>query len=107
MFLFKSLFEENYEVITADSGEEGLKKLGDKAGDVDVVISDMRMPGMNGVEFIKEANSRFKHIVYFILTGYNYNDEIDEAVNARLVQRFFSKPFDFSEISSAIQETCS
>lgn len=104
LFLFKSIFEEKYNVITALSGKIGLSELESSDGKIDVVISDMNMPEMNGLEFINAARGKFDNIVYFILTGYNYNDEIDAAIKSKIVQKFFSKPFDFDSISAAIQQ---
>jgi YesN/AraC family two-component response regulator len=40
----------------------------------------MRMPVMNGVEFIVQAKELYKNIAYFILTGFEYNEEIEEAL---------------------------
>ncbi len=55
LVLFEYSFKDLYNVITANSGEEGLLKLKDYKDDIIVVISDMRMPKMNGIEFIIEA----------------------------------------------------
>ena len=57
LFLFEKTFESYYTVITAKSGDEGLKKIEEHQKDIAVVISDMRMPGMNGIEFIEIARS--------------------------------------------------
>ncbi len=104
LFLFKVSFEDRYEVITSNSGEEGLKKLGEAHSKIIVVISDMRMPEMNGVEFIRKAQERFTNIGYFILTGYDYDDEIDKALKENVVHKFFTKPFKQEEIEEAIEE---
>lgn len=104
LFLFKVTFEEKYDIITSQSGEEGLLKLKDEHHKIIVVISDMSMPEMNGVEFIRKAQERYDNIAYFILTGYDYNDEIDQAVKDRVVQKFFTKPFVPEQIIEAIEE---
>ena len=67
-------------MITAKSGEAGLEALQNNANDIIVVISDMRMPGMSGLEFIKKAKAQYKHIAYYILTAYSFiNEEVDLA----------------------------
>ncbi|MEQ9403833.1 MAG: response regulator [Cyclobacteriaceae bacterium] len=104
LFLFKVTFEDKYHVITSSSGEEGLEKLKEAHSKIIVVISDMSMPKMNGVEFIREARELYKSIGYFILTGYNYNDEIDQAIKENVVHKFFTKPFDPEKIEEAIEE---
>lgn len=104
LFLLKVTFESKYNVITALSGEEGLEMLEKHKDDVIVVISDMSMPSMNGVEFIKLAKEKHKEISYFILTGFDYNDEIDEALKANVIQKFFTKPFNSAQIEDAVEE---
>ena len=89
--LFEINFKKSFEVITALSGEDGLKKLS-KNPSVRVVISDMRMPGMNGLEFITAAKSEYPNIVFFILTGYDISPEIAKALDIKLINKYFSKP---------------
>lgn len=103
LLVFEKNFEDKFSIITAPSGEVGLTKLNQHADEIAVVISDMKMPQMNGVEFIKKAHESFGHIVYFILSGFQYNEEIDEAVKSNLVRQFFTKPMNMAEIESAIK----
>lgn len=104
LFLLRVTFESKYKVLTALSGEGGLQKLEENKDDIIVVISDMSMPGMNGVEFINQAKERYDKISYFILTGYDYNDQIDEALKKNVIQKFFTKPFNAAQIEDAIEE---
>ncbi|MGD9991924.1 MAG: response regulator [Salinivirgaceae bacterium] len=101
--LFEINFRRKYKVLTAGSGAEGLQKLeGNK--DIIVVISDMKMPGMNGIEFITQAKANYQHIAYFILTAFDINKEIKEALDQHQINRYFNKPFNIQEIDGAIQE---
>jgi response regulator RpfG family c-di-GMP phosphodiesterase len=100
--LFRLLFDKKYEVITAESGNIGLNLL-EKHMDTVVVISDMKMPTMSGIEFIRKAKIRFPYIKFFILTGYDITTEIQEALKANLILNKFRKPFNFNEIDSAIK----
>ncbi len=105
LFLFKVSFESKYSIYTAISGQEGLDELEKHDDEIIVVISDMRMPGMNGVEFIKKAREKHNgRLVYFILTGYDYNQEIDEAIKNGMIHKFFTKPFDMEQIDIAITD---
>ncbi|MFT4737250.1 MAG: two-component system response regulator (stage 0 sporulation protein F) [Cyclobacteriaceae bacterium] len=105
LFLFKVSFEANYKVYTANSGESALDILKSKPDEIIVVISDMRMPRMNGVEFITKAKKQYQNIIYFILTGFEFNDEIDQALKSNLIQKYFTKPFDTKEINQAIENS--
>lgn len=104
LFIFEKMFETKYQVLTAHSGREGLESLKGHSADIIVVISDMRMPNMNGVEFIRKAKKDYSNIAYFILTGFDFNDEIEEALNSHLIQKFFTKPFEMNDIEAAISE---
>ena len=102
LFLFKITFEKKYAVYTASSGFDGLKILDEHHTDIIVVISDMKMPNMNGVEFIKKAREKYDHIFYFILSGFDSNPEIENAIEEKIIHQFFSKPFEINEIEKAI-----
>ena len=98
LLLFKIAFEGSREVLVANSPEEGLRTLEENRNRIRAVISDMHMPKMNGVQFIEKAQEQLSDIPYFILSGYAFNDEIDEALRQNKIQKFFTKPFDRSEI---------
>lgn len=101
--LFIYNFEDNYNVITACSGEKGLKYLR-KYPDIKIVISDMKMPNMNGLEFISKAKETYSDKKYFILTGFNITTEIKWALENQLILKYFRKPFNINEIKTAIDE---
>ena len=100
--LFKHNFKKNYNVLTAESGEDGLKILKENQ-DISVVISDMKMPGINGVEFVRKAKNNFPDISYYILTGFDINDEIANALNEKIIEKYFRKPFNKKEIEDSIK----
>jgi two-component system response regulator (stage 0 sporulation protein F) len=100
--LFKLVFSNKYEVFTAENGLKGLELL-DNIQDISIVISDMKMPFMNGIEFIQKSKVKYQNISYFILTGYEITDEIQEALNLGLIVKYFKKPFNKSEIISEIE----
>jgi response regulator RpfG family c-di-GMP phosphodiesterase len=91
------------DVYTGISGYEGLELLNEHP-DTKVIISDMKMPGMNGLEFIKNAKEKYPDKKYYILTGFEITDEIKHALETRLIQKYFRKPFDIKEIEATIAE---
>ena len=101
--LFGIVFKTKFDVLTAKSASEGLNTL-ENNQDIMVVISDMKMPGLNGIEFIKIAKDKNQNIVYFILTGFEITDEISDALNNNLINKYFKKPFNSKEIESSITE---
>lgn len=101
--VFELNFKRKYKIVTAESGHEGLKKLDDN-NEIIIVISDMRMPEMDGLEFINIAKTKYKHVGYFILTGFEITQEISLALSENLIHKYFKKPFDNNEIENAIEE---
>ncbi|HCY00916.1 MAG TPA: response regulator [Bacteroidales bacterium] len=101
--LFEVNFSENYTVLTADNGFSGLELL-ENDTDISVVISDMRMPKMDGLEFIKKARDKFPQKRFYLLTGFDMTDEIKEALDKGLIIKCFRKPYNKNEIERAIKE---
>jgi DNA-binding NtrC family response regulator len=100
--LFEMNFNKKYEVITAISGISALNLLEEHL-DTIIVISDMKMPIMTGIEFIQKAKLKYPDIKYYILTGYDFTDEIQEALDAKLIMSHFRKPFEINEIDNTIR----
>ncbi len=105
LFLFEKTFEKDFHVITASSGPEALKKIEKNKSDIKAVISDMRMPLMNGLELIEKIKEDFPEIRNFILTGYGYNSELEMALENKLIDKLFHKPFEPEVIKDAIDNS--
>ena len=99
--LFQSVFKNKYRVLTAESGSSGLELLQDNRN-IDVVISDMKMPGMNGIEFINKARELFPEKSYFILTGFDITPEIQKSLDTGSICKCFRKPLNMKEIEETI-----
>jgi two-component system chemotaxis sensor kinase CheA len=80
-FMRPVILAANYRVSTAEDGREGLEVLENHADEIDIVISDIDMPVMNGVEFVKaaKANPKLKHIPFVALTSHE-EDDFDQDV---------------------------
>lgn len=103
LLLFRMNFEKKYNVITCESGKDGLEIL-QKNTSIRVVISDMKMPHMNGIEFIRKAHAIAGHLSYYILTGFEISDEIQDALDSGKIRKYFQKPFNVKEICQEIEE---
>lgn len=99
--LFKALFRKKFELLVAESGDEGIK-IFESHPDVNVVISDMRMPNMDGVQFVKKIKNINKKTPCFILTGFNESKDLVDAVNKELIIKTFHKPLDKDQIEDEI-----
>ena len=97
LFIFEASFKEKFNIITAGNGPDGLELLGANPK-IDVVISDMKMPIMDGVEFISIAKKQYPDKKYFILTAFDNHPDVLRAEQDGLIHKFFTKPFEINEI---------
>jgi DNA-binding NtrC family response regulator len=99
--LCRTLMDEPYELVTAISAEEGLNILGREK--IHVVISDERMPGMDGAAFLNIVRHRYPETVRMMLTGHASVEATMRAVNNGEIYRFFTKPWDDTMLLLAIR----
>ncbi len=85
-----------YRVLTAESGAEGLQVLEQEA--VDLVISDMRMPEMDGARFLAQVRQRWPDVLRLLLTGYSDIQSTLDAINCGEIYRSITKPWDDNDI---------
>lgn len=104
LFLFETLFKDSFNITCVDSGEKGLEILNSKK-DIDVVISDLNMPIMDGIQFISNAHNEFSSIPYYLLSGYAMNNDIQDLISKGLIKGYWMKPMNFTEIINAVQES--
>lgn len=98
----KRLFrEEPYEVLTTSSPLEALEVL--EEHEVPVVVSDQRMPEMEGTVLLRQVKEKWPDTVRMILTGYADLDAAVAAINQGSVYRFISKPWDDTELKLAVR----
>lgn len=99
-------FERNlgfdFDLDTAASGAEALAMLADE--EYAVVFTDMRMPGMSGIEFVKRAKDLNISTVFVMLTGNVDTETADAALQDAEVFRFLNKPCDGQELRNVIAE---
>jgi len=90
--LKRLLRKEDYRLLTASSGEQGLEILKENA--VNLVISDQRMPGMSGIEFLARVKEEYPDIIRAILSGYTEVDAIMDSINRGHIYKFLLKPWN-------------
>ncbi|HYD59273.1 MAG TPA: EAL domain-containing protein [Noviherbaspirillum sp.] len=91
-----------YQILTAGSGQEGLSQL--EKHEVDVIISDQRMPGMTGVEFLRTVKQLYPDTVRIVLSGFTELQSVTDAVNEGAIYKFLTKPWDDAQLCAHIQE---
>lgn len=100
--LKRLLRREGYRILSANSGTEGLELLA--KNDVDVIVSDQRMPNMTGEEFLRLAKELYPDTVRLVLSGYADMQSITNAINQGAIYKFLSKPWDDQGLKDNILE---
>ncbi|WP_421879598.1 response regulator [Marinoscillum sp.] len=98
---FQITYRSDLEVVLAQSADEALQILQDH-NDIEVVISDLRMPGKSGLDLVKEARDIYPDMKLCLLTGFEITPEIREALDSNTLNHYFRKPFDRSEILNVV-----
>ncbi len=91
-----------YRILIAESGAAGLEILAKEA--VDLVVSDMRMPEMDGAAFLKQVRERWPRAMRILLTGYADMASTVAAINQGEIYRYIAKPWDDNEILTVVRE---
>jgi len=99
---FKAAFRREFNIYTAESANEGKKIL--KENDIEIILSDQRMPGMTGVDFFESIISDFPDAIRILITGYSDIDAVIEAINKGQVYKYISKPWNNSELIITINK---
>lgn len=96
------LLQKDFHVMTAASGHQGLELV--RENNFDVVISDQRMPGMMGSEFLREVRAASPRALRILLTGYSDMQGILRSVNEGEVFRFINKPWNIADLPRIVAE---
>ena len=101
--LTRLFMDEDYEIFTAASGREGLALLAEQ-WDIQVVISDYRMPDMNGVDFLKAVYEGWPLTIRIVLSGYADTASVVAAINEGQIYKFVGKPWKDDELKATIRK---
>lgn len=104
----KRLFRrDGYQILTASGGQEALTLLKQYEEPVSLIISDQRMPEMNGATFLAESIGICPHATRFLLTGYSDMDAVIDAVNKGSIHKYIAKPWNDAEMVLLVREALS
>lgn len=100
LIAFKALFRRDYEIFTTSSPQEAVAYL--NANEVQVMLSDQKMPEVSGVEFFEITLNDFPHAVRVLVTGYADMEAVIDAINKGQVYRYVTKPWDENDLRICI-----
>ena len=96
------LRSDGYRILTANSGQEALQVL--EQNDVDVIVSDQRMPGMTGTELLHVVKNLYPDTMRMVLSGYTELQSVTDAVNEGAIYKFLTKPWDDERLREHIAD---
>jgi two-component system probable response regulator PhcQ len=102
--LRRSLRKEPYATHFAQGPEEAMEVL--KSNDIDLIVSDHLMPGMDGLSFLKLVKNLFPEVIRVVLTGHAELQLAIEAINEGEVFRFLTKPWNDLELRVMLKNIC-
>jgi len=101
--LKRLLVDEEIEILTATSGEQGLDLLRDTE-DIGLIVSDQRMPGLSGADFLRQSREISPDTLRIMLTGYADINATIDAINKGGAYRYISKPWDDEEMIQIVRD---
>jgi response regulator RpfG family c-di-GMP phosphodiesterase len=99
---FKANFRKLYDVYIAESAVDGRKIL--ESVEIEIVLTDQRMPEMTGVEFLESIIPDFPNPIRILLTGYTDMQALIDAVNKGQIYRYINKPWDEEELKMFVNQ---
>lgn len=99
--VFEQSLASDFSILTAADGETALKLL--EQHDIGVVVTDMRMPHMNGEDLLRVVKERWPHVIRIVVTAYSDIDPILRAINEGLVARYILKPWVRAELVQVLR----
>ena len=100
--LRRLLRAEGWLVLSATSAEQALQLMA--RHEVDVILSDQRMPGMTGVELLRRARQLYPETIRLVLSGYTELQSITDAINEGAIYKFLAKPWDDEPLRAHLRE---
>jgi DNA-binding NtrC family response regulator len=98
---FKAAFRRDFDIYTAQSAREGRKIL--DVFEIGVIITDQRMPGMTGIEFLESILTVYPDTIRILLTGFSDMNAVMDAINRGQVYKYLVKPWQNDELKLYIQ----
>lgn len=101
--LLRRTLRQDYNILTASNGKEALQIVEDKGHQISLIVSDQKMPEMQGTDFLKRIALDYPDIIKILLTGHLDVDAIVDSINDCHLYQYIVKPFDPAELKMTIE----
>jgi len=96
--------KKDYQIFTADSGQKGIELLNNEKKPFSLIISDQKMPGMTGTEFLEKAKGISPQTIRVLLTSHADINAVIDAINKGEIHRYITKPWDDNDLLMQVQQ---
>jgi excisionase family DNA binding protein len=103
---FSRVFRNKFNILSAASASEGYRLLEEHRDEIALLMTDQRMPGEKGVDFLKRARQLQPKAVRILTTAYTDFDVAIEAVNSGAISKLITKPWDIPRLEMILREAC-
>jgi response regulator RpfG family c-di-GMP phosphodiesterase len=99
---FRASFRRSFNIHTAESADDGAKIL--ETEDIQVILSDQRMPKMTGIEFFEKIAHTHPNPIRILITGYTDINAVIDAINRGEVYKYLTKPWNEEDVKNYVQK---
>ena len=101
--LLRRTFRSKYEVLTASNGKEALDVVKERGNEISLIVSDQKMPVMQGTEFLSQVTKMYPDIIKMLLTGHSDLEILIDSINECNLFQYIFKPFEPEELLITVQ----
>jgi two-component system, probable response regulator PhcQ len=102
--LFKRAFADSYRIFTANQAQAGYHLLQNHPHEIALIISDQRMPGEDGVQFLEKTRALAPQAIRILLTAYANYESAVEAINAGAIYKYITKPWKIPQLKLVLKQ---
>ena len=102
---FERGFKDTFRIFTASNAEDGLRLLEAHADEIGVIMSDQRMPGMKGVQFLEKARQLRPKMIRILATAFSDLDAAIASVNTGAIYKYITKPWEGHELEHTLKRS--
>jgi two-component system probable response regulator PhcQ len=103
---FTRAFGDKFKILSAANASEGYRLLEQHLDEIALLITDQRMPGEKGVEFLKRAGRLHPTALRILTTAYSDFDVAIDAVNSAAIYKYVTKPWDIPQLEMILEQAC-
>jgi two-component system, probable response regulator PhcQ len=103
---FTRAFRNKFRILSAADASEGYRLLEQHRDEIALLMTDQRMPGEKGVEFLQRAGQLHPKAIRILTTAYSDYDVVIEAVNSVGIYKYVTKPWDIPQLETILKEAC-